>query len=145
MSNVGSRSAKKSRVRSELEARLKQAQQNQKTAPAGTCEKEIRRIKRDTLALMENYQRRITLARAAFGMGAVGAAGVLLLLIMSPQLLFGAALCACALLLCACALLCAAAYILRVQNERALKQVCDFDSVHFAGRIWFDFKSGIRA
>ena len=53
-------------------------------------------------------------------------------------LLFGAAL-------VACALLCAAAYIVRVQNERALKQVCDFDSVHFAGRIWFDFKSGIRA
>ena len=47
--------------------------------------------------------------------------------------------------LAACALLCAAAYIVRVQNERALKQVCDFDSVHFAGRIWFDFKSGIRA
>ena len=65
MSNVGSRSAKKSRVRSELEARLKQAQQSQKTAPAGTCEKEIRRIKRDTLALMEKYQRRIALARAA--------------------------------------------------------------------------------
>ena len=72
------------------------------------------------------------------GVGAVGAAGVLLLLIMSPRLLFGAAL-------AACALLCAAAYIVRVQNERALKQVCDFDSVHFAGRIWFDFKSGIRA
>lgn len=134
MSNVGSRSAKKGRVRAELEARLKQAQQSQKTAPAGTCEKEIRRIKRDTLALMEKYQRRITLARAAFGVGAVGAAGVLL----SPRLLFGAAL-------AACALLCAAAYIVRVQNERALKQVCDFDSVHFVGRIWFDFKSGIRA
>lgn len=128
MSNVDSRSAKKCRVRAGLEARLKQAQQSQKTAPAGTCEKEIRRIKRDTLALMEKYQRRITLARAAFGVGAVGAAGVLLLLIMSPRLLFGAA-----------------AYIVRVQNERALKQVCDFDSVHFAGRIWFDFKSGIRA
>lgn len=109
MSNVGSRSARKGRVRAGLEAQLKQAQQSQKTAPAGTCEKEIRRIKRDTLALMEKYQRRITLARAA------------------------------------CALLCAAAYIVRVQNERALKQVCDFDSVHFAGRIWFDFKSGIRA
>ena len=103
MSNVGSRSAKKGRVRAGLEARLKQAQQSQKTAPAGTCEKEIRRIKRDTLALMEKYQRRITLARAAFGVGAVGAAGVLLLLIMSPRLLFGAAL-------AACALLCAAAY-----------------------------------
>lgn len=138
MSNVGSRSAKKGRVRAGLEARLKQAQQSQKTAPAGTCEKEIRRIKRDTLALMEKYQRRITLARAAFGVGAIGAAGVLLLLIMSPRLLFGAAL-------AACALLCAAAYIVRVQNERALKQVCDFDSVHFAGRIWFDFKSGLRA
>ena len=112
MSNVGSRSAKKGRVRAGLEARLKQAQQSQKTAPAGTCEKEIRRIKRDTLALMEKYQRRIILARAAFGVGAVGAAGVLLLLIMSPRLLFGAAL-------AACALLCAAAYIVRVQNQRA--------------------------
>ena len=94
MSNVGSRSAKKGRVRAELEALLKQAKQSQKTAPAGTCEKEIRRIKRDTLALMEKYQRRITLARAAFGVGAVGAAGVLLLLIMSKRLLFGEALAA---------------------------------------------------
>ena len=138
MGNVSSRSAGKGRVRARLEARLKQAQRNQRNAPAGTCEREIHYIKRDMLALMERYQRAIKLASAVSVVGAVGAACMLLLLIMSPRKLFVAAL-------AACALLCAAAYIVRLKNERALKQVCDFDSVHFAGRIWFDFMNGIRA